>query len=132
MSVTADQSGVCYVTGYLCAKRGGGSRIQRIGSDGEVSVLAGSSEQDGDVDGVGDAARFSRPGGIAISPDGTTLFVADTRNHKIRQIDVATGTVSTLAVSGEGGSGEGVGTSAQFKFPQLVVISPDGRTLIVA
>ena len=49
---------------------------------GEVTTLAGGGEA-GDEDGVGDAAEFDGPAGIAISPDGV-LFVADNSNHKIR------------------------------------------------
>ena len=131
--VVADESGVCYVTGFISWKRGGCSRIQRIGPDGEVSVLAGGAEQDGDVDGVGEAARFNRPYGIAISPDGSTLFVTESsrRISKIRQIDVASRTVSTLAGS-EPGFEDGVGPAALFSSIGSVVMSPDGSTLFVS
>ena len=43
---------------------------------GEMTTLAGSGEA-GDADGVGDAAEFTNPCGIAISHDGSALFVAD-------------------------------------------------------
>ena len=35
--------------------------------------------------------------GIAISPDGSALFVADCGNYKIRRVEAATGAVTTLA-----------------------------------
>ena len=72
------------------------------------------------------------PTGIALSRDGATLFVADTVNHKIRQVDVATGAVTTLAGSGEEGDADGVGAAAQFNVPQRLALSSDGATLFIA
>ena len=40
---------------------------------------------------MGDAVEFDGPYGVAISPDGGALFVADYGNHKIRRVEVATG-----------------------------------------
>ena len=73
-----------------------------------------------------------RPSGIAISPDGSALFVADYGNHKIRRVEVATGAVTTLAGSGDEGDADGVGDAAQFYNPTGVAISPDGSALFVA
>ena len=55
--------------------------------------------------------------GVAISPDGSALFVADTFSHKIRRVAVATGAVTTLAGSGTSGNADGVGGTAQFHNP---------------
>eukprot|EP00961_Rhodomonas_salina_P284775 3848644-Rhodomonas_salina.1 len=56
-----------------------------------TSILAGSS-QAGDVDGVGTDARFDLPnGGLAFTPDGATVVVADTRNNKIKLITLSNG-----------------------------------------
>ena len=49
-----------------------------------VSTLAGSVA--GFEDGTGTNARFDEPGGIAITPDGSTLFLTDLYNHRIRQV----------------------------------------------
>ena len=48
----------------------------------------------------GDAARvqFNEPGDLDVSPDGNTLFVADTNSHAIRMIDLKTNTVSTVCM----------------------------------
>jgi DNA-binding beta-propeller fold protein YncE len=43
-------------------------------------------------------ARFYQPGGLSLA--GSTLYVADTNNGKIRTIDLRTGTVKTLPVDG--------------------------------
>jgi thiol-disulfide isomerase/thioredoxin len=42
--------------------------------------------------------RFYQPGGLSVA--GTRLYVADTNNHVIRLIDLNTGTVRTLEISG--------------------------------
>jgi len=47
-------------------------------------------------------AGFWEPGGLALSPDGATLYVADTNNGAIRRVDTASGSVTTLGVGGIG------------------------------
>ena len=129
---TCSQTGNCYVTGYLCFKRGTGSVIQRITQTGVVDVLVGDSTgPGGDVDGVGEAARFLKPNGIVISPDGATLYVADVGNNKIRKVDIASRTVSTIAGSSEGNV-DGAEQAASFGDLVSLTISPDGKALIVS
>lgn len=65
---------------------------------GMIDLLAGTPMQTGDVDGPGAQAMFNWPADLAL--DGTTLFVADSNNHKIRAIDTTTGEVSTFAGTG--------------------------------
>ncbi|MEX2540230.1 MAG: thioredoxin-like domain-containing protein [Trueperaceae bacterium] len=67
--------------------------------DGRVLDVIGSGEA-GFIDGAANEARFLRPRGMALS-GGDTLYVADTGNHSIRRIDLASGEVSTAAGSGE-------------------------------
>lgn len=57
-------------------------------SSGVVSTIAGPSQGSttaGDIDANGNAARFSTPYGI--TTDGTSLFVSDYGNNKIRKIN---------------------------------------------
>jgi DNA-binding beta-propeller fold protein YncE len=69
-------------------------------SEPTVTTLAGGDLFDfGDIDAVGDAARFQHPLGIACGPDGT-LYVADTYNHKVRQIIPTSGEVITIVGDG--------------------------------
>ena len=62
-----------------------------------VSTFAGTAGGvGGDVDGTGGEASFFRPQGLAT--DGINLYVADTYNHTIRKIVIATTSkVTTLA-----------------------------------
>jgi hypothetical protein len=65
--------------------------------DGAVQRIIGSG-QPGRIDGDPATARFLRPQGMALADD--RLYVADTENHLIRAIDLATGMVSTVAGTG--------------------------------
>nr|WP_324257862.1 hypothetical protein [Cellvibrio fontiphilus] len=95
---------------------------------GAVTTLAGSGPLAGSADGTGAAAGFFMPSGI--TTDGTYLYVADTDNHKIRKIEIATAVVTTLAGRGSRGSADGIGTAASFHYPDG--ITTDGTHLYVA
>ena len=81
---------------------------------------------------VGKLADIMRPSGIALTPDSSTIVVADSDNHQILAVDSATGDVTTLAGSATSGSQDGVGTDARFNRPFSVAITPDGSSIIVA
>jgi thiol-disulfide isomerase/thioredoxin len=53
-------------------------------------------------DGAAAVAEFNHPQGLIAS--GSAIFVADTGNHAIRRIDLATGAVTTLAGTGKRGT----------------------------
>ena len=89
---------------------------------GVVSDVAGSGTA-GYADGAGADARFSSPTGIAVNETGTTLYVADRGNHRIRAIDIATKTVRTIAGDGTSGTKNGLGTAARFQRPTGIVVS---------
>ena len=58
--------------------------IRKVTPAGEVTTLAGSGNE-GSTDGVGAAASFNYPYGLAIDGEGS-LFVADTCNNCIRKV----------------------------------------------
>ena len=110
-------------------------RIRRIDVEfGTVTTLAGTGAS-GSSDGLakrGDAT-FTFPSGVAVSPDGGFVYVADTKNHKIRVIILGSGVVRTVAGSGlTGYHDDVVGTKARFNQPMDVVMHPDGHTLFVS
>ncbi|MBI4661195.1 MAG: tandem-95 repeat protein [Verrucomicrobia bacterium] len=69
-------------------------KIRKINVALDVGTLAGSGVQ-GTIDGIGSAARFSRPEGIAVDAAGN-VYVADTGVYAIRKV-APSGTVSTFA-----------------------------------
>jgi NHL repeat. len=62
--------------------------------EGRVEVFAGTGKP-GWNDGAADAAQFWEPSGLTLAKDGRFLWVADTNNHAIRQIDLKTRETST-------------------------------------
>jgi hypothetical protein len=98
-------------------------------ASGEVTTLAGAAGCPGSADGTGSTARFSELYGVAT--DGTSVYVADTVNHTIRQIVIASAVVNTLAGSpGQMESADGTGSAARFNWPYGV--ATDGTNLYVA
>ena len=103
--------------------------IRKITSAGVVTTLAGSAGILGSTDGVGSAARFYGPQGVAVDGSGN-VFVADTSNHTIRKVTAA-GVVTTLAgIAGTPGSSDGSGSAAQFKFPFGIAVDGAGNLYV--
>jgi streptogramin lyase len=97
---------------------------------GALELLAGQPGGPGNLDGVGKAARFNAPRGIASDSSGN-VYVADALNHCIRRIDASTQAVTTFAgLAGTTGSADGVGTTARFSGPSG--LASDGTYLYVA
>jgi sugar lactone lactonase YvrE len=83
----------------------------------QASTVAGTWGVAGAADGVGTAASFYRPTGIAADGKGS-LFVTDSWGCTLRRIDIATSTVSTLAGTSQTCStSDGVGAHATFYLP---------------
>ena len=91
-----------------------------------VTTIAGSPSVPGSADGTGSGARFNQPTGLALDGAGN-LFVADTANFTIRQVVLATGTVTTLAGSlGVHGAATGRGSDATFQNPTGLALDGAG------
>ncbi len=80
----------------------GHHRIVITDLDGKVERVIGSGEA-GLLDGPANSAKFNYPQGMALSPDRSTLAGAETGNHAIRLIDLASGNVTTAAGTGAQG-----------------------------
>src|SRR5436190_4055322 len=74
------------------------NRIVVTKLDGTLIETIGAGVS-GNADGGFDQAKFFRPQGMALS--GETLYVADTENHLIREVDLKAKTVKTIAGTGE-------------------------------
>ncbi|MGZ5383332.1 MAG: thioredoxin-like domain-containing protein [Acidimicrobiia bacterium] len=79
---------------------------------GEVMEIIGSGRQ-GNEDGFLRTATFNQPQGLAVSDDGSKLYIADTENHLIRMVDFPTGQVSTVAGTGRKGTFPPTGGAAR-------------------
>lgn len=74
------------------------NRILILDIDGKIKHTIGSGEK-GLVDGNFEKASFFRPQGVLWKDD--KIYVADTENHSLREIDLASNTVSTLTGTGK-------------------------------
>ncbi len=105
------------------------STIRKITPAGVVTTLAGLAGSQGSDDGIGGAARFFAPSGVAANSAGT-VYVADSANDTIRQI-TPNGTVSTIAgAPGMSGSADGVGSAARFSLPGRLAVDNSGNVLV--
>ena len=136
ISVAVDSQGNVYVADI------NNDVIRKITSTGAVSTPYGKLETAGRTDGVGNNALFNSPIGLAF--DGSNnLYVTDSQtpptltstssgNNLLRRITPA-GVVSTIAGQvGITGSGNGLGSSAQFYSLQAVAINPTSGTIYLA
>ncbi|AQV98503.1 hypothetical protein BJN34_32015 [Cupriavidus necator] len=59
-------------------------------------LLAGKDSEPGTADGVGTAARFNTPLGLAVDDSGNA-YISDSANFTIRKLKISSGAVSTFA-----------------------------------
>ena len=107
--------------------------IRKVANDSvrTVTTVAGVFGFGALADGVGSAAKFNNPMGLAWQDSGH-LLVADAANHAIRVLEIATGKVTTLAGGHPGDDADGPASSAQFTYPTAVAAAPDGRVFFLA
>jgi sugar lactone lactonase YvrE len=124
-NLASDSAGNLYVTDTT------NHAIRKITPAGVVSTLAGQAgASPGAVDGLGPAARFNFPHGLALDTAGN-VYVADGNNNTLRKITPA-GLVSTLAGSpGSSGSADGTGATARFHAPRGVAVDTAGNIFVV-
>jgi sugar lactone lactonase YvrE len=103
------------------------NQIRKISASGVDSVLAGSGLYGSD-DGLGTAARFDNPIGIAVDELGN-VYVADSANEKIRKVTPA-GMVSTIAGTGQSGNANGDVSNATFAYPTGVAVDGGGNIYV--
>ncbi len=93
--------------GNLLVADAGHHSLAELAPDGETLVRRIGSGERGLVDGGPDEARFSEPNGLCLVPEdrredlGYDVLVADTVNHALRGVALATGEVTTVAGTGE-------------------------------
>lgn len=102
-----------------------GELIEGADDDRDVGVATVTFEGAGDPETV-----LSFPAGVAVAPDGTRVFVADTGHHRIVEVLVPTGDVAMVYGSGVPELRDGA--DAAFHSPRGVDVSADGSTLYVA
>jgi sugar lactone lactonase YvrE len=99
---------------------------------GTIHLIAGTGKK-GFTGNGGPAkqATLSGPKGLALSPDGSLLYLADTESHSIRMVNLKTGNLELVCGTGEKGDGPD-GNSLQCKMarPHGVFVDKDGTLYV--
>ena len=102
-------TGLAFGEGVLYVADGGNNRIRAIAlGDSTIATVAGVGTPGFAGDG-GPAthALLDAPSALTVTNNGAVLYIADTGNHRIRAINLATGRISTFAGTGtEGFNGD--------------------------
>ena len=138
--VTVDANGMVFVTQVA------DQVIRAIAPDGTVTRLAGAVGVSGSTDGIGTAASFSSPSGLAVDGVGN-IFVADNANNKIRVV-TPSGNVSSVVGGGNddgvacpltdpvtchyccSGQVDGAGSAALFQGPSGLAMDSSGLLFV--
>ena len=98
---------------------------------GQISTIAGNGTYGFSGDGgPATAAQLANPYGLAVDSAGH-VFIADDLNYRVRQLDLATGVITTIAGDGQGAySGDGGPATAAGMSPQSVVVDGAGHLYI--
>ena len=111
-----------------------GNSVIRLLSPGAghwtASTIAGFAGNSVEQDGIGTAARFASPTGIAVDAAGA-IYVADSAGNAIRKLERIGDdwNVSTIA-GGSRGAADGTNALAQFAGPSGLAFAPDGALLV--
>lgn len=129
LGAAIDQAGNVYVADTY------NHTIRKVTSGGVVTTFAGLAGSPGADDGIGAAARFSFPVGIAVDESGNLIVSSQAAIRKI----TSAGVVTTLAgVTPISGAGDGIGAAALFDTPwgitrdaqdNLFVTEPERMTI---
>lgn len=119
--------------GHLFIADSDNQRIRQVDlSTGVITTLAGNGvfAYAGDG-GPATSASLFNPFGVAADGNGH-VFIADTINSRIRQVDLATGIITTVAGNGTAGYGGdgGAAAAASLFFPFGVAVDSSGHVFI--
>jgi sugar lactone lactonase YvrE len=93
-------------TGNLYLAETGNHVIRKVDTAGNITTIAGTGTQgfSGDT-GPATSATLDSPQGLALDTLDTpnNLYIADTHNHRIRKLNLATGIITTIAGTGTPG-----------------------------
>ena len=111
----------------------GNQRVRRIdASTGIITTVAGNGIAGfGGDNGPATGASLSWPMGVAVDTNGH-LFIADKNNYRIREVDLSTGIITTVAGNGTSGFGgdNGLATAAILSSLTAIAVNSNGNFYI--
>ncbi len=125
--VAVDNAGHLFIADWL------NSRVRDVNlSSGTITTVAGGATEGYSGDnGQATAAELSYPDGVAVDNAGR-LIIADAGNSRVREVNLSTGVISTIAGNGtEGSSGDnGPATQAELNGPSFMATDTAGDLFI--
>jgi len=97
---------------------------------GTVTTIAGVAGKPGYADGIGAAARFRNPWGVAVDSNDGDIIVADMSNETIRHIATNGAVITIAGQPGQIGSADGFGNDARFDNPFAVAVDSAGNIYV--
>ena len=122
-SLAVDGAGNVYVADT------GNNTVRKISPARAVSTFAGLARSAGSADGVGFAARFSYPSGVAVDSTGN-VYVGDSGNNTLRKVTPAASVTTLAGLAAPPGSVDGSGSAARFSIPTGVVVDGAGNVYV--
>jgi len=128
---TASGVAVDPVSGAIFVAETDSHRVVKIDADGALSLVAGSDAGTaGFVDNVAaTSALLNWPFGLALDGAGH-LYIAGSRNNRVRRVDAATGIITTAAGGGTSTADGVLATQASLGAPVAVLVRPAGELVI--
>jgi DNA-binding beta-propeller fold protein YncE len=127
--VAITKGGDTYVVDTWC------HRVRKIDGEGVITTIAGTGRAGFSGDGGPAAeAEFNQPYCCCLSPSEDKLYIADLANARVREIDLKTGIVRTVAGNGQKGKpDDGVkAVESPLTGPRAVTVDADGNLYIVS
>jgi len=107
-------------------------KIRKVNlSSNIISTIAGTGDA-GDAGDGGDAAYAKLNEPSDVFKDGTDVYIADTKNHKIRKVNLSSNIISTIAGTGDAGDAGDGGPATDAKLDEPRGIFKDGTDLYIA
>jgi trimeric autotransporter adhesin len=118
--------------GNLFIADSGNNVIRKVTPAGVITTVAGNNTTGYSGDnGLATSASLYTPTAVLVDSSGN-LFIADSRNNRVREVAAATGVITTIAGTGTSGytGDNGSATNATLNLPQSVVEDSIGNLYI--